>query len=753
MKTSIILISIFLLCTSGFCAKTVLLVENGNAKSVILIPAQAHEDEQFAAKELAEHIEKMSGCKIDVVKETLGKGWQINPGLGNKGVCYIFLGTCAMTPEIEKAIRSSGDDPASFMIKAESNPSGISNIRIAGLSPEGTLFGVYELLEQMGVRWYMPGDIGTVIPEKKTIAVSEQNTIQVPSFHARHLQMAVDRTWYRRMRLGGPYFPSAHGINIGKADINKEPELFALVNGKRQQSQLCISNPEVLARAIKETKNYFRKNPAAPWIGMGPNDGAGFCECENCRALDGGDFDDFENEVSMTDRYIWFFNRVLEGIADEFPGKKIGFYCYSCYMKPPVKVKPDPKIVPAFAPISLCRIHGMSNPICPERSYYRKIMEAWGKILPETYERGYFFNLADPGFPFSKVHAIRDEIPVAKELGIRGWRVETIPHWASMTPTIYIATKLFWNHTSDVDALIHDFAKNFFGPAAVEMEKYIVLMDSALRDADYHTGCSHDLPFIYNPSIMKTADQYLKKAESLTKGTKYAEKVAIFRLSYDYLASFLSMLENRNRFDFVSAKKDLERIQEIQQKAFQYEPKMFAQGPATSYMKRFFSPCIEQGFERITGKNVFVAGLPDEWDFLIDPVSIGEEIGYYTTGKIGGNWTKIKTKTLSWSDQGLRYYKGDAWYRNSIVIPEKFKDKKVFLWFGGVDELAKVWLNGKLVGTSPGKAFVPFEFDVSEFIHYGKENLIAVKVTNKKLNELGTGGITAPVMFYMQEKN
>ncbi|MCM8817176.1 MAG: DUF4838 domain-containing protein, partial [Candidatus Omnitrophica bacterium] len=502
MKT-FILFALMLGTVSCLCSKQAILVENGKVKSVILLPVQPTEDEQLAAKELADLIEKMSGCRIEVVKEIPGKGWQVNPALGTSGITYIFIGTSAMTPEIEQTIRSNGDDPASFMIKAEANPAGISYIRIAGLSSEGTLFGVYELLEQLGVRWYMPGDIGTVIPEKKTVAVNEQNTVQVPSFSARHLQMAVDKTWYRRMRLGGPYFPSAHGIPIGKADINKEPELFALVNGKRQQSQLCISNPEVLARAIRETKNYFKKNPSAPWIGMGPNDGGGFCECENCRALDGGDFDNFENEISMTDRYIWFFNKVLEGISDEFPDKKIGFYCYSCYMKPPVKVKPDSRIVPAFAPISLCRIHGMSNPVCPERSYYRKIMEAWGKLLPETYERGYFFNLADPGFPFSKVHAIRDEIPVAKELGIKGWRVETVPHWASMTPTIYIATKLFWNHKADVDALIRDFAVNFFGPAADEMEKYLRLMDAALRDADYHTGCSHDLPFIYNPSVMK----------------------------------------------------------------------------------------------------------------------------------------------------------------------------------------------------------------------------------------------------------
>ncbi len=260
MKPVIMATVVFLIC-SVLPAKQIILVENSKVKSVILLPSQPHDDEQLAASELAEHIEKMSGCHLEIVKETPGKGWQINPALNQKGSCYIFIGSCGMIPEMQKSIKAAGDDPASFMIKAQANPSGISYIRIAGLSPEGTLFGVYDLLEQMGVRWYMPGEIGTVIPEKKTITVDEQENVQVPSFTARHLQMAADRVWYRRMKLGGPYFPSAHGIPIGKADINSEPELFALVDGKRKTSQLCISNPEVLKRAIRETKNYFRKNP------------------------------------------------------------------------------------------------------------------------------------------------------------------------------------------------------------------------------------------------------------------------------------------------------------------------------------------------------------------------------------------------------------------------------------------------------------------------------------------------------------
>jgi hypothetical protein len=73
--------------------------------------------------------------------------------------------------------------------------------------------------------------------------------------------------------------------------------------------------------------------------------------------------------------------------------------------------------------------------------------------------------------------------------------------------------------------------------------------------------------------------------------------------------------------------------------------------------------------------------------------------------------------------------------------------KRVFLWCGGVDEKAKVWVNGKPVGVSPGAAFSPFEVDATDAIRAGK-NVITFCVVNDVVNELGTGGIVAPVILY-----
>lgn len=723
---------------------TVKLIDAGISKSMIIHPIDADEFEKLAVAELKEHFEKIAGVQI---QSTSASEMQLRAKIGEaiaKGLVPLIVGDIALTAEVKSEILSRGDDPASFMLSVDS-----LGIRIAGLSSEGTLFGTYELLEQIGCRWFMPGEIGTVIPELDTVALKQQKTIQVPSFVGRWHTSKANQGWQKRFRMGGPYFPTAHGIPpINKKMFADHPEYFALVGGERTTRQVCLSNPEVLRLTIEDVKAYFRKNPTQPWYGMGPNDGSGFCQCENCLALDGGDWDFFSNELAMTDRYIWFFNQVLAAIEDEFPDKKIAFYCYHTYMRPPVKNKPHPNIVPAFAPITLCRVHGMGNSNCPERSYYETIMEQWGQLLPEIYERGYWFNLADPGFPFSLVHRLRDEIPTAKELGITGWRVEAVNHWGSETPSLYIAAKLMWEHTVDVDALLQDFYEKFFGPAAKPMGEYLELMDAALENSDHHTGCSFDMPYFYPQELRDTARNLLQEATRLAGEEIYGTRVQIFKEIFAYLEAFISMLDNNFNFDFLAVKKDLEQIDALREKLVAYEPAMIHPRLSESYLKRFFRQTSEQGYERITGSNQLLVGLPpDEWDFLIDPAKIGEDMGLWRGELTGGNWQKIKTST-SWSNQGLRYYKGDAWYRQRIAITVLPAEAKIVLWFGGIDEAAKVWVNGKEVGVRKGSAFLPFEFEITKEIVPNVENTIVVKITNDSVDELGTGGIVYPVMIY-----
>ncbi|NQU39008.1 MAG: DUF4838 domain-containing protein [Lentisphaerae bacterium] len=739
----------------------VFLTRDGQPAAALVLPDQAHADEELAARELQDHIEKMAGATLEIVR-----------GSASGTLLPIRIGL-SLTPGAQTEIEAESKDPAAYRVSVA--PDGVG---LAGLSPEGTLFAAYELLEQLGVRWYMPGDLGAVIPKAPTLALPAGRTVYAPSFPARHLGVSSQLPWVRRQRLGGLFFPSSHGIpTLPRADIAKEPDLFALRDGERSKGQVCVSNPELVSRATAYVLDYFAKHPDEPWIGMGPNDGGGFCECDDCRALDAGEWDPYAAEASMTDRYVWLFNRILAEVHKTYPGKQIGFYAYHAYKLPPRKHTPDPHIVPALAPITLCRIHGMSNPICPDRSFYKTLMVEWGKLVPDVYERGYYFNLASPNLPFSKVHAIRDETPVAHRAGVKGWRVECMPGWVPDTPMLYVAARLMWAVDTDVDALLQEFYTGFFGPAAQPMGEYVTMIDHGFRDTDAHTGGAFSTATVFTPERMARGRKLLDAAaQQAGSGTVFAQRVALIRLNYDRLEAFLELLDTRNRFDFVSSQKALERLREltatmvdfrlypnppgddpIGEKRPDTEARALWWRSAQSYITRFWSPTTESGYERLAVRGEFVAGCPDEWGFLADLTDIGESAQWFRDGHIGGNWGRLRTKTASWSDQGLHYFKGLVWYRTQVEIPARFKGRKVFLWFGGIDEAATVWLNGQLLGTSanPGNGlpgvpgtFLPFELDASDAVRFGESNTIAVKVSNITLSELGTGGIVAPVMFW-----
>lgn len=621
--------------------------------------------------------------------------------------------------------------------------------RISSRTAEGISFGVSELLEQLGVRWYLPGELGTVVPKTSHPKLEVQNQRQIPSFAGRYFGPTRDKIWEKRVRFGGFYFPPAHGIQLGKdGKFEKHPEYYAEVKGKRVPKQLCISNPEVLSLAVATAKAYFDKNPEKTVMGLGPNDGANFCECKDCRALDSGDWDPFSSEPVMTDRYIWFFNRMLEELDKTHPGRSLAFYAYHSYMRPPRKVVPNARILPALAPIALCRVHGMNNPICPDRSYYRYLMEEWTKLLPRVFERGYWFNLADPGFPFSSVHRMRDEIPAAKKYGLYGWRTEAFCHWAAELPSQYVAAKLMWNADTDVNALLEDFYAKFFGPAAGPMKVYLETMDHALRDGDHHSGSSFSTPQLYTEAVRERARAALDQAATLATDEPYRQRVEVVRLSFNYLEHFVAMQSARNKQSWEEAWQHLQELDAVQKALLACDPPMIHPIYSKIYVDRFFRLPVEQGYERSRNGNRVVAALSGDWDFQIDPAGVGQDIGLQRAEITGGNWQRISACETTWGDNGLHYYRGLAWYRQKVEIGKEWEGQRIFLWFGGVDETARVWVNGVEVGISADAPFTPFEFDVTAAIRAGGPNVVTVCTANNRTDELGTGGIMGPVMFY-----
>jgi len=209
------------------------------------------------------------------------------------------------------------------------------------------------------------------------------------------------------------------------------------------------------------------------------------------------------------------------------------------------------------------------------------------------------------------------------------------------------------------------------------------------------------------------------------------------------------MMEARVRADFVAAQEALTRQDALAQQLLAYDPPMIGKTMYESYMKRFYRPCTEQGYARVSGGNRLLAATQDEWQAQVDPQKVGFDLGYHRPELTGPNWQPLKTASHSFSSQGMRYYKGLVWYRQTVTLPADAAGQRVFLWCGGVDELAKVWLNGQPLGISHGGAFYPFEVDATAAVQAGKPNTIVIAVSNERVNELGTGGLVAPILLYV----
>jgi beta-galactosidase len=82
------------------------------------------------------------------------------------------------------------------------------------------------------------------------------------------------------------------------------------------------------------------------------------------------------------------------------------------------------------------------------------------------------------------------------------------------------------------------------------------------------------------------------------------------------------------------------------------------------------------------------------------------------------------------NNTGLLPWKGIGWYRKHFSINESDKSSRIYIDFDGAMAYSEVWLNGKYVGGWP-YGYTSFRLDLTPYINFGKENLIAVRLDTK----------------------
>lgn len=68
-----------------------------------------------------------------------------------------------------------------------------------------------------------------------------------------------------------------------------------------------------------------------------------------------------------------------------------------------------------------------------------------------------------------------------------------------------------------------------------------------------------------------------------------------------------------------------------------------------------------------------------------------------------------------------------GWYRKTFSIPKSDEGRRISIAFDGVFRNSIVWVNGFYLGTEPS-GYTGFEYNISDYLNYGGENVIAVRV-------------------------
>ena len=131
--------------------RTTVLVTNGQSDWKIVVRPDASGPETLAAGELARYVHAMAQADLPILKDS-------PPG----------------THTI--AIDSGAGELDGFDLAVTND-----RITIHGHTSRGALYGVYQLLEDMGCRWYYPGSLGEVVPAASTLSLSPKTTRQTAS--------------------------------------------------------------------------------------------------------------------------------------------------------------------------------------------------------------------------------------------------------------------------------------------------------------------------------------------------------------------------------------------------------------------------------------------------------------------------------------------------------------------------------------------------------------------------------------------
>lgn len=457
--------------------------DDGRTEWKIYLSPQADPTETFAAEELSNALEKISGVRFEVScsnevpqRRAIVIGDLKNPAVQSQAAAL------KLAPGKVEQIAVCALD---------------GRLYLAGNQPRGALYAVYRFLQQeLGVRWLWPGPEGEFMPTKKTWSLPELKFNYQPPFAYRGFHLCGDwrdvelfREWMGRnfinihrhaaspqeKRRGFYSMWSSHNVVLPESLFQDHPEYFAEIGGKRYKSNLCFSNPEVDRLVAAATADYVRKRPFLDILSVFPSDNQDYCRCARCARMD------------VSTAWFEFYNRLTDALKKEFPDLKLATIAYQGYRDVPQCPVRNSEFV-EYASHSRCNIHPYGHPDCRHNEQTMQAMLAWQATGLPMGNYAYEYDIFSKNCRFVPfLSMVADAVQTGRKLG----HVAMIPE-VSLSPrrgpdvyahaiqnrlSIYLYARLLWNPDEPLSEVLGDWCQTVFGAAAAPMRDYFQTMD------------------------------------------------------------------------------------------------------------------------------------------------------------------------------------------------------------------------------------------------------------------------------------
>ena len=512
------------------------------------------EFEQKAEEELQLFWEQIFGKKLAVAEDAGGRP-------------AIYLGHTAFAKK--NGADGEACDREEWLLKSVGN-----SLIITGGRPVGTLYGVYAMLEKLGVAFIEMDE--TVIP-KAPADMPKFDEKKKPDFQGRliydsiavfmHRCNASDavrdryRTWLLRSRINGkqikqivPYYVGGiynmaqpaqyHSLSDfidPKKYFDEHPEYFGMDEfGKRQKPKsysaegtICMSNPDVRRITLEKLREYIKKDhesrPKDQWaylydistLDNSPN----LCLCPECKKI-------IDIEGSQTGLLLDYINYVATEIKKEYPEIIIRTFGYSASRIPPKKIMPAKNVL-----IQLTDRFTVSDPFKPLESQSSEMMDYFAQwcstgtpIMLWDYWNigGIYYN---PPRIETVFNALQPDMRFFKRNNFIALFLEAeIDHPAPqnfMMLNYFVANRLMVDVDADVEALANTFIDGYYGSAAPVMRKYFNIIREGVRNDPQKANTAVVGPwrFVTPKLVFDMRREMLDAVAKLPADSKYAVRV------------------------------------------------------------------------------------------------------------------------------------------------------------------------------------------------------------------------------------